>query len=103
MSEVPNYKYLEPRPGSNYRQWFTMGRRIRVGILYRMTLGDEPMTPQEVADDYSLPLEMVLEAIDYCNRFPEVLKRDWDMEEASVHAREGSFLRPPPSDEPPAT
>jgi uncharacterized protein (DUF433 family) len=84
MGEMPNYKHLEPRPGSNYRQWFTKGRKIRVRVLYDLTLGDEPMTPEEVAADYDLPLEMVLEAIDYCNRFPEVLQRDWEMEEAGM-------------------
>ena len=39
---------LGPKPGSNYRQLFVNGR-IRAEILYRETVGQEPLTPEEVA------------------------------------------------------
>jgi hypothetical protein len=67
MVERVEYKYLKPKPGSNYRQLFVHGR-IRAEILYRETVGLEPLTPEEVAREYGLPLEAVLEAIDYCRR-----------------------------------
>ena len=28
------YQHLEPRPGSNYRQLFLKGRRIRAAVVY---------------------------------------------------------------------
>jgi hypothetical protein len=61
MAERVEYKYLKPKPGSNYRQFFVRGR-IRAEILYRETVGPEPLTPEEVAGEYGLPVE----AIDYC-------------------------------------
>lgn len=88
MSQTLSYKHLEPRPGSHYRQWFVKGRRIRAVVLYRETIGEEPRSAQDVAEDYDLPLEAVNEAIDYCQRNPEVLQADWEMEEASVRADE---------------
>ena len=50
MAERVEYKYLKPKPGSNYRQLFVHGR-IRAEILYRETVGPEPLTPEEVASE----------------------------------------------------
>ncbi len=67
MAERAEYKYLKPKPGSNYRQLFVHGR-IRAEILNREIVGPEPLTPEEVASEYELPVEAVVEAIDYCLR-----------------------------------
>jgi len=93
MSETKYYRFLEPRPGSNYRQLFLKGKRIRAEVLYRETIGREPWTPEQVAEDYEVPLEAVLEAIDYCQQNPDVLREDWEREEAEVRADEA--VRPP--------
>jgi uncharacterized protein (DUF433 family) len=74
------YQYLEPRPGGNYKQWYIKGRRIRAEVLYRETIGEDARTPEEVAHDFSLPLEAVREAIDYCLKHPDVIKEDSDSE-----------------------
>jgi hypothetical protein len=60
------YEHLEFRPGSNYRQLWVKGRHIRAEVLFRHTIGVEPRTAEEVADDYSLPIAVVREAVDYC-------------------------------------
>ena len=67
MTENVHYSFLAPKPGSNYRQLFVKGR-IRAEILYRETVGPEALTPEEVASEYGLPVEAVLESIDYCRR-----------------------------------
>ncbi len=67
MGERAEYQYLKPKPGSNYRQLFVQGR-IRAEILYRETVGPQPLTPEEVASEYGIPVEAVVEAIDYCLR-----------------------------------
>jgi hypothetical protein len=67
MAERTEYQFLKPKPGSNYRQLFVQGR-IRAEILYRETVGPETRTPEEVASEYGLPVEAVVEAIDYCRR-----------------------------------
>ena len=86
MSEDANYKYLKPKRGSNYQQLAVNGR-IRAEILYRETIGAEPLTPQQVAKKYGLPVEAVLEAIDYCQSHQELLDLERSHEEASIKAR----------------
>ena len=87
MSEEKVYRYLEPRPCSNYRQLFTKGRKIRAEILYRATVGEDPRTPEQVAEDYELPLEMILEAIDYCIHNEPLLREERDRGLAKIRAR----------------
>jgi hypothetical protein len=85
MAERTNYRYLKPKPGSNYRQLFVNGR-IRAEILYRETVGLEPLTPEEVAREYGLPVDAVLEAIDYCRHNPELLDSERAREAVRIKA-----------------
>ena len=85
MSEQAEYKHLRPKPGSNYRQLFVNGR-IRAEILYRETIGLEPLSPEQVADEYGLPVEAVLEAIDYCARNQELLEAERSRETDRIRA-----------------
>src|SRR5262245_62046982 len=85
MNEHVDYKYLKPKPGSNYRQLFVNGR-IRAEVLYRETVGLEPLTPEEVAREYQLPVEAVLEAVDYCVKNKALLDEERAREEAWIRA-----------------
>ncbi len=93
MALDTEYKHLEARPGSNYRQLFVKGRRIRAIVLRNLTRNTEPRTPEQVAADFDLPVEAVLEAIDYCQRYPEVIEADCQMELDSI--REDGLDKPP--------
>jgi uncharacterized protein (DUF433 family) len=87
MSTEKKYQHLEARPCSLYRQLFIKGTRIRAEILYSLTVPSEDgevYTPEEVASHYQLPLEVVLEAIDYCRSNP--------LEVAADHAREERLI-----------
>ena len=99
-ASVP-YKYLQPKTNSNYRQLFVLGR-IRAEVLYRETVGREPLTPEEVADEYNLPVEAVDEAIEYCIQHRQLLNEERDREEswirASGHDRWPYAPQNPPSD-----
>ena len=88
MSTSPtNYKYLARKPKSVYRQLFVKDRWISARTLYGMYVNEEmPMTPEEVAADYDLPLEAVLEAIAYCESNPPELASDYAAEEALMEA-----------------
>ena len=86
MSEPVRYKYLEPKRGSNYQQLAVNGR-IRAEILYRETVGAEPLTPEQVASEYNLPVEAVLEAIHYCEHNRELLDAERAREQAAIEAR----------------
>jgi hypothetical protein len=100
MSKLTEYKYLQPKPGSNYRQLFVNGR-IRAEILYRETVGPEPLTPEEVAREYGLPVEAVEEAIDYCLRHRELLDGERAREAARIKAAgRDKWPYAPPESEP---
>jgi len=51
-----------------------------------MYLGEDAMTPKEIAADYNLPLEAVLEAIAYCHSSPKEIADDLSAEEAVMEA-----------------
>jgi uncharacterized protein (DUF433 family) len=81
------WKHLAPNPKSAYKQLFIKDRRIRARDLYGMYMSAEaPMTPAEIAADYDLPLEMVEEAIAYCQTDPPEIKEDFEREERIMEA-----------------
>ncbi len=83
MNVNGEYQYLKPKRGSRYRQLFW--GRIRAEVLYRETVGRDPLTPEEVAREYDVPLEAVLEAIDYCAKNKDLLDAE--------RAREDEVIR----------
>jgi hypothetical protein len=87
MCDECQYKYLGPWRGSNYRQFFYKDRKIRAETLYRATVGLEPRTPEEVARDWEVPVEAVLEAIHYCTHNEELLRREREADLADIRAR----------------
>jgi uncharacterized protein (DUF433 family) len=82
-----HYKYLEPRPGSNYRALWLKGRRIRAATVWESVHGPDPYTPEEFAENFQVPLEAVLEALDYVDQNPEIVEQDRECEAASLRAR----------------
>ena len=84
MDSNGEYQYLKPKQGSRYRQLFC--GRIRAEVLYRETVGSEPLTPQEVAREYGVPVEAVLEAVDYCVKNRDLLDAERAREEAQIKA-----------------
>lgn len=84
MNTDNSYKHLEHRPGNSARQPFVKGVKIRADTLYSASIehvdddgGVTPgMTPQEIAEDRNLPLEVVLEAIDWCQKHYDVVLAD---------------------------
>jgi uncharacterized protein (DUF433 family) len=88
QSSSPTWKHLEPRAKSAYRQLFLKGTRIRARIVYGLFMSEEePLTPEEIAADYNLPVEAVKEAIAYCESKPPEIEEDFRREEARVQAR----------------
>ena len=87
MSVEVEYKFLEARPRSSYRQLWVKGRHMRAEVLYRYTVGPEPQTPEEVAREYDLPVKAVQEAIDYCTRNKDLLDAERAWETVSIQAR----------------
>jgi uncharacterized protein (DUF433 family) len=83
MSAHPKtYVYLATNPNSAYKQLFVKGTRIRARTLYGWYACAEPMTPDEIAREFDLPVEAVHEAIAYCESNPPELFDDYAREEA---------------------
>ncbi len=80
--QPPTYVYLAPNPKSAYKQLFVKGTRIRARTLYGWYACAEPMTPEEIAREFNLPVEAVQEAIAYCESNPPELSDDYAREEA---------------------
>jgi uncharacterized protein (DUF433 family) len=93
MRVAMEYKYLDRWPGSNFRQLFYKDRKIRAETLYAATLEPEARTPEEVAEDYDVPLEAVHEAIHYCTHNEELLRKEAEEGLADMRAR--GLDRPP--------
>ena len=89
MSVTDEYQHLETRPRSNYQQLWVKGRHIRAEVLYRHTVGPEPRSLQEVADDYGLPVAVVQEAVDYCVRNQGLLDAERSREELRLRGAFG--------------
>ena len=71
------WKNLERRPGSSYHQLSVKGRRIWAWTLFCAYMSNkEPRTPQQIADDFNIPLEAVQEAIEYCQGDPPEITED---------------------------
>lgn len=83
----PTWKYLDRKPGSYYKQLVVKGRNIFARTLYGASVReDSPMTPEEIAANYDLPLEVVLEAIAYCESNPPEIAEDFAADEALAEA-----------------
>jgi uncharacterized protein (DUF433 family) len=89
----PQYQHLEARPGSNYKQLWLTGRRIRAAVVDEEVHGPDPRTPEEFARDYEVPLEAVLEVLDYVARNRPLIEQEREREAANLRAR--GLIGPP--------
>ena len=81
------WKYLAPNPKSHYKQLFVKGTRIRARVLYGDFMSEEePRTAEQIAADHDLPVEVVKEAIAYCESKPSEIEEDFRREEALMEA-----------------
>lgn len=87
QSSTPReWVYLAPNPKSAYKQLFIKGTRNRAEVVYRLSIGREPMTPEEIAADYGLSLEAVKEAIAYATSNPPEIEADRRGEDRMMEA-----------------
>lgn len=82
MSTHRIWMHLDRKPKSVYKQLFVRDRWIAARTLYGQILGEDARTPEEVAADYGLPVEVVLEAIAYCESKPPEIQEDFEREQA---------------------
>jgi uncharacterized protein (DUF433 family) len=78
-ANATTYQYLEPHVGSSYKQLFIKGTKLRAYTIYSAAYqrGDkDDRTPEQVAEDYGIPVEAVYEAIRYCASNPAEVAYD---------------------------
>ncbi len=81
-----SWKHLAPKPRSSYQQLFVRGTRISARTLYGWYAGPEQFSPEEIAAQFNLPVEAVLESIAYCESDPPELLADYAREQALIDA-----------------
>lgn len=81
------YKFLERRPKSNYKQLCVKGTKIFARTLYGQYMSDEePRSVEEIAADWNLPIDAVRDAIAYCDTDPIDIREDHAREDAIIEA-----------------
>ena len=89
MDSTPRqWKYLERDPKSSYKQLSIKGRPIHARTLYGLHVNaEDPMTIEELAADWNLPVEAVEEAIGYCRSKPPEIEEDFRYDEMRMELR----------------
>ena len=82
-----HYQHLEPHPGSNYRQLFLKGRRIRAAVVDEAIHGPDPFTPEEFSCENQVPLEAVREALEYVAQNRPLIEQERDHAAARLRPR----------------
>lgn len=90
----PRFKYLVQRPHAWQCQLHVKGRRLPAASIYRDYL-IEGRTPEQLADDWELPIAAVHECISYCQENQALLKMESEEERRQL-AEEGIVIESPP-------
>jgi uncharacterized protein (DUF433 family) len=80
------YEHLENRPGSFYGELFVRGLNLRASRLVAW-MEAEGLTPAQAAADRDLPVEAVLEAIDYVKENAQLIARELEREHLLLRDR----------------
>jgi len=86
MSTPSQYKCLVRKPKSLYKQLFIKDRWVSARHIYGQSVGEDARTPEQLAEDFNVPLEAVLESIAYCKSDPPEIAEDFAAEEALMEA-----------------
>jgi uncharacterized protein (DUF433 family) len=83
------YKYLEPRPHPWRKILWIKGRNMHVWHLVATMLREQE-TPEETAKNFGLPVEAVIEALDYYQQYKDLV--DAETHEEGRRLREKGYL-----------
>jgi hypothetical protein len=85
-AKAGDWKYLMSRRGSSYKQLFVNGR-IFTSTLYSAYVDEEePMSIEDIAADWQIPVEAVQEAIAYYESKPQEMLDDFRRDDALAQA-----------------
>jgi len=90
-SVVPTeWKYLVKREHPWRQQLYVKGCKLLASTVWQ-DLAINQMSPEEAADNWSLPLDAIYEIIQYCETHQEILKLEADEERCRLIAKGVSF------------
>ena len=81
-----SYKYLEPRPHQWRKILWIKGRNMHVWHLVA-TMSREGESAAQTAKNFGLPVEAVLEALDYYQRNKALVDAETEEEGQRLHAK----------------
>ncbi len=80
---TPQWQYLESRPSSWRQQLYLKGRKLRAYNVWSDMIAND-WSIEETAYNWDLPVEAVLEAIEYCQTHWELLQQEAEEEWRSL-------------------
>jgi uncharacterized protein (DUF433 family) len=86
-----SYRSLSQRSGSSYRELFVCGTSLRAQSLVS-DLENTGMSPEQVAAEFHIPVEAVLEAIEYVHENEDYLTGE--RHRSRQRAMEKGYLKP---------
>ncbi len=79
QSKKIQWQYLETRSDSWRKQLYIKGRKLRARTVWSDMIVNED-TLSEAADNWDLPLQAIVEVIDYCQSHQDLLQQEAEME-----------------------
>ncbi len=79
VAQVEDWQYLVARDHPWRRQLYIKGRKLLASTIWQDIIANE-MSPDEVAENWDLPLSAIDEVIRYCESHQELLKLEADEE-----------------------
>ena len=76
---IENWQYLVSRPHAWRKQLYIKGRKLLASTIWQDMLVNQ-MSPEQVAENWDLPLSAIYEALQYCESHQELLKLEADEE-----------------------
>lgn len=76
---IEDWQYLVPRPHAWRKQLYIEGHKLLASTVWQDMLTNQ-WSPEQAAENWTLPLPVIHEAIQYCESHPELLKLEADEE-----------------------
>jgi uncharacterized protein (DUF433 family) len=78
------WKWLYHYPKRSYKQLSIKGTKFHARTIYGQSIGEDARTPEQLAEDFGVPLEAVREAIEYCESDPPEIREDYEDEDRLI-------------------
>ncbi len=83
---LTRWQYLEKRPHPWRQQLYFKGKKLKAFDVW-MDMMVNRETPQQAAENWDLPKDAVMEAIEYCQTHQELLRKEAELERRHLEER----------------